>query len=88
MRRSIQAAALGLVLGMAAIAGTRRVESQEVRGVLVGLKVGQQVTLQDVSSACVIRVTDLKMPTGQEVAEVGKGYVVVKTQAWARSASG
>jgi hypothetical protein len=49
--------------------------------VLAGLKVGQPVTLQDVGSAYVIRVTDLELPTGEEVAEVGEGYVVVKTQA-------
>jgi len=48
---------------------------------MAGGDVGQQVTLQDVSSACVLGVTDLKMPTGEEVAEVGEGYVVAKTQA-------
>lgn len=80
MRRSIQAGALGLVLGVAAITGTRGVEPQGARGVLAGLKVGQPVTLQDVGSAYMVRVTDLDVPTGEEVAEVGEGYVVVKTQ--------
>lgn len=42
MRRSIQEAAVGLVLGMAAIVGTRGAESQEVRGVLAGLKPGSK----------------------------------------------
>jgi hypothetical protein len=81
MGRSIQAGALGLVLGMAAVSGTRGVEPQDVRGVLAGLRVGQPVMLQDAGSAYVVRVTDLGVPTGEEVAEVGDGYVVVKTQA-------
>lgn len=65
MRRSIQGAALGGVLGMTAIIGTRRTETQEELSVLAGLKVGLHVTLQDVGSAYVIRVTDLKMSTGR-----------------------
>jgi hypothetical protein len=81
MRRSIQAGALGLVLGMTAVSGSRGVEPQGGRGVLAGLRVGQPVTLQDVGSAYVVRVTDVEVPTGEEVAEVGEGYVVVKTQA-------
>ena len=85
MRRSIQALAVGLVLGMAVVAGTRVVEPQQGRGELAGLKVGQPVTLQDVGSAYVVRVTDGDVPTGEEVAEVGEGYVVVKTQAGVES---
>jgi hypothetical protein len=81
MRRSIQAGALGFVLGMAAVARTRGVKPQEGRGVLAGLKVGQPVTLQDLGSAYVIRVLDVDVPTGEEVAEMGDDddYLVVKT---------
>lgn len=81
MRRSIQAGVLGLVLMMAAITGIGGVEPQEGRGVLAGLKVGQPVTLQDVGSAYVVRVTGMGVPTGEEVAELGEGYLVLKTQA-------
>lgn len=81
MRRSIQAGALGLVLGMAAVAGTSGVETQGARGVLSGLRVGQPVTLQDMGSAYLVRLVDVGVPTGEEVAEVDDGYLVVKTQA-------
>jgi hypothetical protein len=81
MGRSIQAGVLGLVLGVTAVAGTKGVNPQEGRGVLAGLKVGQPVTLQDAGSAYVVRVMDVGVPTGEEVAEVGEGYLVVKTQA-------
>ena len=80
MRRSIQAGALGLVLGIA-VAGTRGVEPKEGRGVLAGLKVGQPVTLQDAGSVYVVRVTDLEVLTGEEVAYVGEGFLIVRNQA-------
>ena len=79
MRRLILCASgLGLVIGMASVRG---VEPSAAKGVLAVLKVGQPVALKDLGTAYEVGVMDVKLPTGEEVAEVGDGYLVVRSVA-------
>lgn len=70
--------ALGLVIGMASVRG---VEPSAAKGLLAGLKVGRPVTLKDLGSVYEVRLMDEPLPTGEEVAEVGEGYLVVRSVA-------
>ncbi len=79
------AVVLGLVIGMATVSGTRGYEPKPANVVLSGLRVGQPVTLKDLGTFYEVRVTDDKLPTGEEVAEVGTDYLVVKSVAGVES---
>ena len=52
-------------------------------GLLDGFKVGQPVTLKDFGVAYEVGVMGDRFPTGQEVAEVGPDYLVVRDVAGA-----
>ena len=52
------AAVLGLVIGITTTSWTRSIEPQSGKGVFVGLKVGQPVTLKDEGAAYEVRVLD------------------------------
>ena len=52
------AAVLGLVIGVTTTSWTRGIEPQSGKGVFVGLKVGQPVTLKDEGAAYEVGVLD------------------------------
>lgn len=79
MRRSILAAAVvGVLVGAMAAGG---VEGKRPSGVLAGLTVGRPLSLKKLENAYEINVLSEKFPTGEEVAEVGDDFVVVKSLA-------
>lgn len=51
---------------------------QKPQGVLAPLKVGQSVALQDRGGSFEIRLTDVEVPMGHSVVEVGQDFVVLK----------
>jgi hypothetical protein len=51
---------------------------QKPQGVLAPLKVGQSVALQDRGGSWEIRLTDVEVPMGHTVVEVGQDFVVLK----------
>jgi hypothetical protein len=77
----MSAAALGLFIGMITVSGTSGIEPERLKGVLAGLKSGQPVALKDLGTVYEVRVMDDKIPTGEEVGEVGVDHLVVKSVA-------
>jgi len=80
MRRTFPAivAVIVMLVVVGATAWTGAIEPQRGTGVLAGLRVGQPVALKDVGAAYEVRVLEEPFPTGEEVAEVGVDYLVVK----------
>jgi hypothetical protein len=53
-------------------------QKPQPQGVLAPLKVGQPVALQDQGGSYEIRLTDVDVPMGHIVVDVGQDYVVLK----------
>lgn len=77
MRRSILVAAtLGVLVGAMTAGG---VEGKRASGVFAGLTAGRPVSLNERGDAYEINVLSEKFPTGEEVAEVGDDFIVIKS---------
>jgi len=82
MRRLIlSVAALGMVVGMVVAGGASGAQGKRAVGALAGLTVGRPVSLKDEGTVYEVTVMDETLPTGEEVAEVGDNYLVVKDSA-------
>jgi hypothetical protein len=68
----------GVLVGSASAGRDGAVDHDGGTGLLGGLKVGQPVTLKDLGVAYEVGVMGDRFPTGQEVAEVGADYLVVR----------